>query len=289
MTKVHGTDIRFKCILKTLHSLLYFVLKFAIENHDDDDKISPDLDTRLAKIIFKSSNKSKFERKQFVKDKNYKKHFYLNNNSEKSKVIIKDLDVTVLSNLIITPFMNKKSFYKNCQCCSKCNHECKCGKDFLFNVCTSKSNCSYDTCLGCKSSKPCEYMEIINFVKICKSFRGSISHLKYAFFDDFETGKQQLNDFPCSGSLRNIWDVINESSINCLNILMKYNVIDSELFQDYEMHIRVALKYDVSTLVHSIDVNHYYKVILGEDNSREKMKEFQNFLLEYKQGYYYDF
>ena len=170
MTQIHEIEIRFKCILKTLHGLLNFVLKFAVEKHEDDCKTAPDLDTRLAKIIFNPSNKSKFEKKKmFVEDRNYRKHFYGDdkNNSNKAKVAIENLDVTVLSNMITLPFMCKKSFYKYCQCCVGCKHTCKCGQDFLFNKkCSDKSNCPYDACRGCTSSEPCEYMEIIKFVKI---------------------------------------------------------------------------------------------------------------------------
>ena len=115
--------------------------------------------------------------------------------------------------------------------------------------------------------------------------------MNYKFFVDFETaGTEHLNDFPFSKSLPEIWDVINKSSVSCLEILLKYNVIDKEIFEDYKMHLRVALKYEVRSLVPTIDVTHFYNVRLGEDNLREKMKEFQNSFLEFKQGlhfYYY--
>ena len=284
MTQLHELDIRFKFILITLHSILNLILKFSIEKHKDDLKTDPDLDTRLAKIIFKTPTE-KLKKQSFVKDQNYKKHFYLNDNSEKAKVIIRDLDVTVLSNLVT--FMKQNSFYKDCRCCRNCNHhkKCKCGEDFLANNCSDKSNCSYSNCSDCVNSQ-CDYSIIIKFVKICKSFRGSISHLNYDFFIDFESRKKCLNDFPCSKTLVEIWEVINDASINCLEVLLKNNLVDKERVLDYKMDLRIALKKDVSMLVPAIDINHFYKVILGEVDSQKKIKEFEKTILELSKGFY---
>lgn len=286
MSGVHGIDVRFRYLLIHLHQLLTIVLEFAIDNHIDDCKKTTDFNKRLAKIIFKSSNKTKFEKKKVLTSEPYRRHFYDVGNIEKTEILIKDLDVTVLVTLITTPFM-KKSLYTKCQCCGNCKHEkCMCGNEYLdTKICPDKSNCKYQLCPDCvkvnPSMKSCDYLILLKFAKICKSFRGSISHLPNEFFPTFEIGTTVLNDFPNSKKMEGIWEVINTASKDCLRVLWENSFIDDEKVDDFKMYFRSALKMEVISLVTVVErsVDHYYKVILGEADCAGRIDEFKDAMI----------
>ena len=132
------------------------------------------------------------------------------------------------------------------KCCPNCEHVCKrcgivdCGND-------ETGNCEFDACSNCGNS--CDFVVYKLFIIVAKAFRNSNAHITPQLCADFSAGITQFEDFPDCKTWKDIWDVVNTASLNCLEILQRESHITLDEFKDEEMNLRIALRKEPAFLL----------------------------------------
>ena len=128
-------------------------------------------------------------------------------------------------------------------------------------------------CLAAK----CQLASINKFVDVSRALRNCISHITQDLCNKLALGNPVFNDFPLSTSWPDIWQVVNESSLNCLEILVKKKFVTQDELEDQRMDLRNALRKSSQFLLPAVGENlqHYHNVILGEQTATEKLEHLQ--------------
>ena len=123
----------------------------------------------------------------------------------------------------------------------------------------------------CRSSAKCDFIIIRRFIDVAAFFRNCISHTTYSDWCDLENGNPALEEFPLSKTWREVWDVVNKASLDCLKVLHSVKFIKIDDYKDYEMKLRISLKEDQKYLVPIVEANEMkhelQKLTLGNFNS----------------------
>ena len=310
MDKLDEISIRANHLLITLRKILILVLEYSISLHDAC-KNKSDLNIGLAEVI--AANIQNFGKKKSIQNNtNYKKYFYDGNGKLKNLIDIKKLDISILAILNRTGFISSpppskstNSLFVQSRCCVYCNHDkCFCGvKIDSRTPCKNKANCGYEACgsnckhqqgcstginaasssecsnprnckkMGCPcpSATKCDYVIIKRFTDVAAFFRNCISHGTYVTAPAFD-------EFPLSKSWREVWEVVNKASLDCLKVLYNSTSVKIDDYKDYEMRLRISLKEDKKHLLEVVsnDIQNFFRVIQGEETISEQMRDYKN-------------
>ena len=180
------------------------------------------------------------------------------------------------------PSKSTNSLFVQSRCCIDCNHDkCFCGvKIDSGTCCKNKANCGYEACASkcppsmnwkcsidckhqqgcstginaasssecsnprnckkmgcpCPSSTKCDFIIMKRFTDVAAFFRNCISHGTYVTAPAFD-------EFPLSKSWREVWEVVNKASLDCLKVLCNNNNTSVKIddYKDYEMWLRISL------------------------------------------------
>ena len=270
---IHHIDIRVKYMLKIVHDILVLLVKCVIKNFDG--KINKnDLNKGLSEILC-DKKLQKFKDK-LLKDPINEEHFFMvspqtNNLQLKPSIYFESLDISILIRLLD----NIVSMSNLSKCCVKCSHtKCSCGKELKKDLCAKKSNCDLTNCPSCKTL-PCNLMKILNFCRIVRSLRNCFAHADEDIYDNLEKGKGGLPDFPLTMTWKELWNLMSDVASDCLDAIIINNpqLIPTELYQDLQMEMRIVFKKEIHFIIPSVekDLNHYYKNILGKNETQEQI------------------
>ena len=287
--KIYPTDIRVKYILQILHQVLVVLLKFLVKKHPHcSDK--NDLEKSLSEVLGK--NFKDFKGSKLFTDLNYRRHFCfvdLNNtkkltNQLKATIDIESLDIAVLTLLVTKKFIFEKSNLT--KCCSNCKHnKCSCGLD--PKDCPNKANCGLINCPACKKSS-CGVVTILKFCNVARSLRNCFAHAADDVYQKLEKNNGGLEEFPRTKTWRKLWSLVQFSTCCCLKIILKNDpkLLSMEMYEDFNMELRIALKKDIHFLIPSVESNvgHYYEKILAIENSQEQISKLHMDICKLKKG-----
>ena len=165
------------------------------------------------------------------------------------------------------------------KCSIDCKHQqgCSTGTNAASSSeCLDPKNCKKMGC-PCPSSTKCDYIIMKRYIDVAAFFRNCISHVTYDECCDLEAGIPAFDEFPLSKSWREVWEVVNKASLDCLKVLSNNIFIQKDDYKDYEMRLRISLKEDIRHLldVVSNDIQNCFQVILGEERNSEQLKDYK--------------
>ena len=163
------------------------------------------------------------------------------------------------------------------KCSIDCKHQQGCSTA-SSPECLDPQKCKKMGC-PCPSSTKCDYIITKRFIDVAAFFRNCISHVTYVECCDLEAGIPAFDEFPLSKSYREVWEVVNKASLDCLKALYNSNgFIQMDDYKDYEMRLRISLKENKKNLLDMVsnDIQHFFQVILGEERISEQMKDYKN-------------
>ena len=286
VAKIYDTEIRVKYILRLLHQILVFILKFLIKNHKQCiDKV--DLGKSLAEVLKK--NEREFKKTKLFSDPNYKRHFCLvdphtNNltNALKATVDIESLDIAILTLLITKKFIFEKSHLT--KCCSNCKHnKCSCGLD--PKDCPNKANCGLSC--SCKVA-PCDVVRILKFCSVARSLRNCFAHATDVVYQTLQSKRGGLEDFPLTKTWTELWTMVNDETLSCLKTFKgkDLDLLSMEDYKDFKMDMRIAFRKHVNFLLPEVEssTKHYYETILGESITRQQISKIDREIFNLRKG-----
>ena len=115
----------------------------------------------------------------------------------------------------------------NWKCSIDCKHQqgCSTGTNAASSSeCSNPRNCKKMGC-PCPSSTKCDYTIVKRFNDVAAFFRNCVSHMiTYVECCDLEAiSKSTFDEFPLSNSMREVWEVVNKASLDCLKVLCNNN------------------------------------------------------------------
>ena len=166
------------------------------------------------------------------------------------------------------------------KCSIDCKHQhgCLTGTNAASSPqCLDPKNCKKMGC-PCPSSTKCDYIIMKRYIDVAAFFRNCISHVTYNECCNLEAGIPAFDEFPLSKSWREVWEVVNKASLDCLKVLSNNIFIQKDdLYKDYEMRLRISLKEDIRHLLDIVsnDIQNCFQVILGEERNSEQLKDYK--------------
>ena len=246
-TVIHHIDIRVKYLFNILHEILVLLLKFVIKNYNGQiDKT--DFGKGLSEIL--GDKQFQKLKNSLSKDGIFKVHFFQLNPQPnmlqlKPSIEIDSLDISILTNLLNNIISNS-----NLKCCSKCSHKkCSCG--LVTTDCPNKANCDLHKCVSCSKPLPCNLMIILKFCNIIRSLRNCFAHPSKDVYDNLEKGQGVLQDFPLTKTWEELWNLINNEVIGCLELILKNDpqLIPIELYENFQLDTKIAYIKDVGYIL----------------------------------------
>ena len=167
----------------------------------------------------------------------------------------------------------------NWKCSIDCKHQQGCSTGInaaSSSECSNPRNCQKMGC-PCPSSTKCDFIIMKRYIDVAAFFRNCISHVTYDGCCDLEDGKPAFDEFPLCKSWKEVWEVVNKASLDCLKVLSNNTYIQKDDYKDYEMRLRISLKEDIKHLldVVSNDIQNCFQVIFGEEKNYEQMKNYK--------------
>jgi len=246
MAVLHEIDLRMRCVVQVVHHILILLLQYSTKNHKDGFNKLPNYDDALAEIVKKNYDK-KFERKKILHQEHNRKYFYNDFSKKKgglhTSIKIDSLDLIVICVILKTKYLS--TIKDKGRCCANCEHVCnRCG---VVNCEDNETgNCDF---ASCKCGNTCDYIVYKLFIIVARAIRNSNAHINEALCAGFSAGTIQFEDFPDCKTWRDIWDVVNTASLNCLKRLENEGHITLDEYKDEEMNLRITLRKEPAFLL----------------------------------------
>ena len=233
MSEANETQTRVTYLRRILYQILVILLKFSTTSHADCiNKTNPNIG--LAEVINK--NLSKFKKKKCFHIKHHDEYFYdTATGNLKSEIKIDGMDLAVIYNLLKTSYLsiiNNKS-----KCCTTCQHLCT----VCTGVCEEKADCNFAECSNCKRFE-CLFTIFDRFNGMVFALRNVHAHSENEFFVRFEAGEVVFNDFKRSKTWEDLWAIVNEKALKCLEVLESKGFFSKDEYDDLKMELRIPRK-----------------------------------------------